>query len=290
MLGIAVALLAALANAVAAILIKQKIAESTVVHASLIITAIGGIILWPFALAVTDLSQVNFQAIFFFAIAGMLAPGLGRLFYFKGIETVGASVTLSIWATFPLYTTIAAVLMLNETLSFLNWIGVISIVLGALFIERSSRTPGKDGKRFPKKILIIPIIGTLFMASSSIIRKYGLNLYSEPILGTAIGYASSLLVCLLFIGFTKSNRTGLNLKREIMLFWKAGVAVAISSFLIYLAISLERVAIVTPLLQVCALFTILFAYLFLKDVERISVKLVLSTFIVIIGVLLIVSN
>ena len=286
MIGILVALLAALVNALAAILIKREISESSVIHASLVITLIGGFIVWPLALVSVDLTRINLSGVLVFAIAGMLAPGLGRLFYFTSIEKLGASITASVWATFPIYTTISAVLFLNETLSTLNWIGIICVIVGVLVIERSSKRPRTKSSWFSKKQFVIPIIGTLFMASASVIRKYGLNFYNEPILGTAIGYISSLTIYLLYIGVFQSKGIGAILKKDGKRFWKAAVAVAATSTLIYYALSLEQVAIVTPILQVNVLFTILFAYFFLKDVERISLMTGISALAIFFGILL----
>jgi drug/metabolite transporter (DMT)-like permease len=219
-------------------------------------------------------------------IAGFLAPGLGRLFYFQSIEKLGASITASIWSTFPLYTTVSAVFFLNEKLSSLNWLGLICMLIGVLFIERSSNPSKVKESWFSKKQLIIPIIGTLFMASSSVIRKFGLNLYHEPVLGTAIGYLSSLIIYLLYIGFNQSNETKTLIKNGVKKFWKAAVAVALTSVLIYYALSLEQVAIVTPVLQVNTLFTLLFAYFFLKKVERISLMTGISALTIFLGIIL----
>ena len=174
----------------------KRISESNTLYASLSITLIGGLLIWPLALISIDFSRVDLMGVLVFAVAGILAPGLGRLFYFAGIERLGASITASVWATFPLYTTLSAVFFLDETLSMVNWMGIVLIVGGVFILERNSKNQKAESLSFSKRQLIIPIIGTLFMASASVLRKYGLNFYNEPILGTAIGYGSSLIIYL----------------------------------------------------------------------------------------------
>lgn len=49
----------------------------------------------------------------------------------------------------------------------------------------------------------------------------------------------------------------------------------------------EKVSIVTPLQQTQALFVLLFAYLYLKELEHISFKPIISTLFIVMGVMLV---
>lgn len=122
------------------------------------------------------------------------------------------------------------------------------------------------------------------MALSQITRKQGLTIYNEPILGVAIGFALSLLIYTVLLLFSDSNRHSLSLRRDLHLFWKAGVGFSLGWILTLYALSLERVSIVAPLIQTESLFIILFAYLFLKESEHISSRLVISNFLIVLGV------
>ena len=138
MIGIILALLSAVAFSISVILIRQRLDESNSVSVALIVTITGNIILWPLALITTNLRTVIPESIIFFIIAGILAPGMARLFYYKGMRIVGVSINSTIFATYPLYSSILAVLLLNESLALENWIGIICIMGGILFIERGS--------------------------------------------------------------------------------------------------------------------------------------------------------
>jgi len=286
MLGIGLALLAAVASGLAVVLVRKKSDESNVLNTVFTLTSIGNIILWPLALLITNLEAVNFEGVLFFAISGLLAPGIARLLYYKGMETVGASVNSSVFATYPLYSSLFAVLLLNETFSSINFLGIMCIILGAISIERSLRSNAWD-KRILKRSLILPVLATLMNALSYIIRKHGLTIYNEPLLGVAIGHAISFLLFFLLSIFPNSVRRSFVSKKDFGLFWKAGAILSFVWILAFSALSYERVSVVTPLLSTEPLFVILFAYVYLKELEHISFKLIISTVLIVFGVVLV---
>jgi drug/metabolite transporter (DMT)-like permease len=216
----------------------------------------------------------------------MLAPGITRLLYNKGMEVLGVSINASMFATYPMYSSILAALLLGEIIAPENWIGLICIVAGVMFIERSL---GKktEMKKISKKGLIFPLFATLTIASSLLVRKYGLTIYNEPLLGVAIGYSSSFLLYLLLL--TSKTQYSMPLWKDLRLFWKPGVFLSLGWILSFYALSYERVSIVTPLLQTEPLFVLLLAYLYLKGLERISLKVVTGTILIVIGIYLLVT-
>ncbi len=99
MIGIAFALLAALAYGFSVVLVRKKLEESNFIFAALVLTITGNVILWPFAFLFTNLRTVNSEGILFFVIAGILAPGAARLCYYKGMEVAGVSINESMRAS-----------------------------------------------------------------------------------------------------------------------------------------------------------------------------------------------
>lgn len=71
------------------------------------------------------------------------------------------------------------------------------------------------------------------------------------------------------------------------MFWKAGAGMSLGWILSFYALSYENVSIVTPLLQTEPLFILFFVYLYLKKLEHISFKLVISTLLIVIGAMLV---
>jgi len=290
MFGVALALLSALSFGLSQILVRKNLDKSNFVYISLTVTIMGNIILWPLALTFTNLNTVNPEGLLLFVFAGLLAPGIARLFYFKGMETAGISANASIFATYPLYTSITAILLLGETLTAENWTGLACIIAGVIFVGRSINNGDARPKSTSKKGLIVPVLGSLALAFSQIVRKEGLNIYNEPLLGVAVGYTTALIVYLLVMAFSKDARTTGFSRKDLQMFWKPGVGIAAGWLLSFLALSQEMVSIVAPILQTELLFILFFAYIFLRKLEKFSFKLVASALLIVAGVILISIN
>jgi drug/metabolite transporter (DMT)-like permease len=290
MLGILLALLSALALGSSQILVRKNLDKSNFVYISLTVTIVGNIILWPLAFCFTDLNNINFEGLLLFVFAGLLAPGMARLFYFKGMETSGVSANSSIFATYPLFTSIIAILLLGEVLSAENWIGLLCIVVGVMFIGRYISNDSTQTKRTSRKGIVVSMLGALVLASAQIVRKEGINIYNQPLLGTAIGYSTSLMVYLVIIALSRETGFRKYSRKDLQMFWKPGIGIAAGWLLSFLALSQEMVSIVVPILQVELLFILLFAYIFLRKLEKFSFKVVASAFLIIAGVIVLSIN
>jgi uncharacterized membrane protein len=290
MLGVVLALLSALSFGLSQTLVRRNLDKSNYIYISLTVTIIGNIILWPLALAFTNLNTINPDGLLLFVIAGLLAPAIARLFYFKGMETAGISANACIFATYPLYTSITATLLLGEVLTAENWAGLACIIVGVIFVGRNINNGNTQTKTTTKKGLIVPILGSLAIAFSQIFRKEGLNIYSEPLLGVAVGYTTSLIVYLLVIAFSKNAKRPQFSRSDLRHFWKPGVGIAAGWLLSFFALSQAMVSIVVPILQTELLFILLFAYIFLRKQEKVTLKLAASALLIVAGVILITIN
>jgi len=206
------------------------------------------------------------------------------------METAGISANASIFATYPLYTSITAILLLGETLTAENWIGLACIIAGVIFVGRTINNGDTQTKSTTKKGLIVPILGSLAIAFSQIVRKEGLNIYNQPLLGVAVGYSTSLIVYLLLLFFSDGARASRFSRKDLQMFWKPGVGIAAGWLLSFLALSQEMVSIVAPILQTELLFILFFAYIFLRKQEKFSFKLIASALLIVAGVILISIN
>lgn len=290
MLDILFALFSALALGSSQILVRKNLDKSNFFYISLTVTIMGNIILWPLTFFFTDLNTINPEGLMLFIIAGLFAPGIARIFYFKGMETAGVSANSSIFATYPLFTSIIAILLLDEVLSIENWIGLLCVVTGVIVIGRYVNQNNIQTKRISKKGLIVPVFGALALASSQIVRKESLNIINQPLLGTAIGYSTSLIVYLSVMKLFKGEKISNFSRQDFQMFWKPGIGIALGWLLSFFALSQGLVSIIVPILQVELLFILLFSYIFLRKLEKISIKLVSSAILIITGVILLSIN
>jgi drug/metabolite transporter (DMT)-like permease len=287
MIGIVLSLLSAMAFGFSQVLVRRKLDKSNFFFISLAITLMGNIILWPLALISTNLGTINFEGVLFFIVAGLLAPGIVRLMYFKGMEAVGVSGNASVFATYPIYSSILAVLILGEVLVAENWIGIICVMVGIVYMERNLSNSETSPKKTPRKGFVFPLFASLTFAFSQIVRKQGLNICNEPLLGVAIGYSSALLLYIILLVFSNTAGGSKFSGEELRLFWKPGVGISLAWLLSFLALSQESVSLVAPLLQTELLFVLFFGYIFLRKLEDISFKLITSALLIVTGVILV---
>ena len=289
MIGIVLAILAAATSALSVVLVRRHSKSSNTFNISLIISLLGLILLWPMTFLLTDFTEINLASILIFALSGVLTPGLVRLLYYQGMEKLGAPVNSSLYATYPLYTALLAHLFLSEILMPGNWAGILLVFLSGILIEWSSRESHVE-KKHRRMNLIFPLIGGLTLGVGSIMRKFALDLFNAPVLGVAVAYTFSLLPFLVIFLVSKPIREGVSLKRDLRLFWAAGIGQAVTWVLGFYALSYAEVSVVTPLLSIEPVFVAIFAYLYLKKIEKVSIKLLVSIILTVLGIVLITAN
>jgi drug/metabolite transporter, DME family len=288
MIGVFLAILSAATSALSVVLVRKHSDQSNTFNISLIISLVGLVMLWPLALVSTDFSAVNLLGIVVFGISGLFSPGLVRLLYYQGMKKLGAPVNSSLFSIYPLYTSLLAVVFLSEVLSVGNWFGILLVFLGGIMIEWSAREINVQDKH-DRRNLLFPIIGGVALGIGSILRKYALVLFDAPVLGVAVAYSFSLLP-FVFMLFSSNVRKEFTFKKDVRLFWVAGVGQAITWVLAFYALSFENVSVITPLLSIEPVFVAVFAYLYLRQMEQLTHKLLLSIALTLLGVILVTAR
>jgi drug/metabolite transporter, DME family len=286
MIGIVLALLSAAASGLSVVLVRRNSGGSNAFNVSLIITMIGMVFLWPLAIALTSFNSINIAGFALFAVSGVLSPGLVRLFYYQGLKKLGVSVNSSIYAAYPLYSALLAVLFLSEVLSVWNALGILTILAGIVIADWSiDRSNGKGGSGW--RSLVFPVIGGVILGISSVIRKFALDLSNVPVFGVAVAYTFSFLPYVLILASSSQTREGLALKQNLRWFWAAGIGQGVTWLLAFYALSLDQVSVITPLLSIEPLFVAVLAFFYLKKLETVSTKLLAGIIVTVFGVALI---
>jgi drug/metabolite transporter, DME family len=285
MLGMGLAILSAIMSAFAVVLVAKHAKESNPLYISFAITMIGLIIMIPLAVVFTDFSNANLEAILLFAASGILAPGFSRLFYYSGLKKLGSSVNASVFSLYPLYGAILAAILLNEVLTAGNWVGIGAIISGIVIIQMGCRDSTCAHSRL--KEWGFPIIGGIIFAVSAILSKAALTLFNAPLLGVAIAGIFALTPYILSVRFSKDPKSTFPVRKNLNLFWLAGVGLAAAWILSFMALSLDSVTVVIPLRSTESLFTAFFALFLLRQQEKLSRKLILGLFIVVLGIILV---
>ena len=85
------------------------------------------------------LDTVAPQAAFWFAAVGVTGPCMGRLFNYMGVERLGAARATPLINSAPLFTTVFALVFLQEQITPRILLGMLSIVGGILILTGQQR-------------------------------------------------------------------------------------------------------------------------------------------------------
>jgi drug/metabolite transporter (DMT)-like permease len=282
--GITFALLGTFLLSLGTILVRRGLVESDFLSATVITNLIGAVVFCILSLLTVSFKSANPVGIVLFALAGLFSPAFTRLTLFKGMEKLGASINASIFAVYPLFSSLLAVLLLGERPSFGVWVGIICIICGIIVIERNIRGTSIKSASPRRMWLAFPLVSALLLGFANVLRKMGLNVYNEPIVGSAIAYLSA--ICLYVLLSTNMKKSKSVNRKSLRLFWKAGLMICAGYFCTYYALGYGEVSTLAPLMSIEPFFVFILVYIFLRDLEKITFKLVIGTLIVVTGVLL----
>ena len=123
---------------------------------------------------------------------------------------------------------------------------------------------------------------------SSVFIKQGVTGLAPPLVGAAVAllFGSLVLIIIRLRDFGSVNLV--RNRKAIGFFLIAGVMASLGVTTSFFALSMSPVIIVSPLMSISPLFTLLWSYLFLGKLEKVTPKLVLGSVLVVIGVVLVV--
>ena len=227
-------------------------------------------------------------AIAVFAFTGVLGTAIARVVTYTGVQRVGASVNSAGVNTRPVFASLGAVIFLGESLTLQTSVGIVIVVGGLIAIALSQ---GGDLRGWQTTDLVFPLAAAMAFAAGNVVRRFGFTSTSiTPIEGVAFNETAGLVGLLIYVAARHRGdvRGFLDAPREAY-FWFAGAGVvsAVALFTLFEALSRGRVVVVDPISSPTSLFAILFTFLFLREVERVTTRLVVGAVLVVTGVVLI---
>ncbi|MGH7830863.1 MAG: EamA family transporter [Candidatus Binatia bacterium] len=236
--------------------------------------------------ALFPLSVWNWQSVFIFLAAGILAPGLFRFFLYEAISRIGVTVATNASHIYPLIAAGTSIAFLNERLTVLKAVGM-ALTLAAVFLS-SPRTAGKGAFNFRSlkdKSFLLALAAAVCRGGSETLRKTGLLIFDAPLFGAAIGNVGGFVVSLVLVASSGAVRQAMVYQRTSFIWFILGGFFAIAAWIVgFYALSYGEVLRVTPVIATVPLFTVLLSPILLRGVERITWQVVLASLLVVLGV------
>lgn len=283
MLAIGLGLFSSFWFAFSMVLINRGVLSVDYFRGLLMNLGVNALFLWVYvALFIGEMAPWR-SAHLLFVIVGIFVPGVARYFIFKGMERLGASISSCLTNSTPLFATLIAVAVLRERPSITNLLGTLAIVCG--IVSLSWRGAAKTWRT---RDLLFPLTAAFLFAARDNVVRVGVVQIHEPIVGAAIAATTSFVtMSLLYLGFEEKKPLAESARRGLQLFAAAGFMNFLSYAFAYTALSMERVSLISPLINGSSLFVLPLSALLLKDVETLSARKIAAVLLVIVGVCLI---
>lgn len=243
---------------------------------------INGLFLWAFHLFLHPDAPIFIQANLPFVLIGVFVPGLTRMLAFRGIRKMGSSVTTSVLNSTPMFSATLAIIFLGERPGLPVLFGIGLIVGGLMMLSWKS-----EKRAWSRTELFYPLLAAFLMGFKDVVARWGMATTGNPILAAAITAAVATLEVFLIIRTVQGEKFSLPPPAVSLLFVISGLFSGASFLFMFLALHMERVAIVAPILNTSSVFVLFLAPLLVRRIEHITAGKVAGVLVVIAGVFLI---
>jgi len=274
------ALTSALGFGVASVLLRRGLQHARPPVAAVISVTCTATFIWGLAVATVPLSRLATWRVLPFVAAGFVAPGLGRLFLFMGIDRVGVGRALTVSSMTPLFSVVLATVLLGERPSPPLLLGVAAIVAGGALL---AYRPAGDAS-WRRRHMAFPLLAALSFALRDLVSRWGLRDYAEPLIGAAVSAGTSFLLIWVFTLGRTGGATLRTTREALRLLVLAGVAEGVAYLTMWRALTFGDVSLVSPLVNAHSMFGLALAALFLRDIERVSWRVAVAAALVVAGV------
>jgi drug/metabolite transporter (DMT)-like permease len=274
-----IALAAALSYATSGIAAKRGLRYSTPITVTLVSVTIHAVSLWTALLLTGGIPDVSWWVLFLFALTGTLQPII-RLFTYAGIHYIGASRGTTLRGAHPLFSTTLAIIFLGEHATLPIIAGTILIVAGITLISWQTEAQRASFRWWH----IGYPLGAAFLAGiSHPLRRYALGLDNEPLFLAAVIGIVALPWLGSYIVLPRKGEQPVWNRQSIGPFLFAGVFETLGILLVILALSSGPVVIVSPIVATSPLWILLGTWLFLRGIERLTLRTIAGALCVVSG-------
>ena len=284
-MSITYALIASLNFAASHILIRRGLAQSNPLAGFSISIVISALTLWSIVAITLPLSVFWTHAIWYFAVGGLFASGLGRWLVYVSIDRLGVARSIPVVSTTPMFASILAVLLVGEHWTLGAFFGTVLIICGVVIISRTDEQKS-DWRR---RDLIFPLLGALSFSFSASVRKLGFIIDNLPLMASCVNATTGLILATLMVYGQGGPRKVLPMTRRVFVwFVTAGICNTAGMLANFYALSTGDIVIVEPLICTNPVLTVILTAIFLRDVETVNIRVCAGIGFTFIGTLLLI--
>lgn len=267
------------------IIIRRGLVTSNAATGTIVSIMVTAVLLWGITPFFIPLSSFRTHAIWYFVVGGIFAPAIGRFMTFKGIERVGVARSVPISNTSPMFSSIMAVIIMGEHWTLQNILGTSLVILGIVVLSKT-RTENSDWRKID---LIYPALAAFCFATASNLRKLGLLIVNLPLMAAVVSSTTALFVGLIMHQLQGGWRVFSLSRKSFAWFLAAGFAHTGAMLSAFHALSFGKIVIVDPLMGSSPVLTLFLTTIFLRDLEVLTLRVVVGALITVVGSILIMT-
>jgi uncharacterized membrane protein len=218
-------------------------------------------------------------AVVAFALGGLAGTAVGRRWVYESVNLIGPARATSIRSSAPVITSLLALLLLDEPITFDRWLAILSVVIGAALV---SWTPDRGARGWLARGVVYSIAAACLYGVRPLIVKVGLDEADLPLAAALIGAVAALIYTLAFEDRDQLRTARLDAAFVWFLF--SGLFQAIGATALVFGLSEGEVSVVYSIAASAPLFTLVFSGLILRGFERVTPHLVIGTVLTVLGV------
>ena len=290
-MSVAYAVAAACSFGILAIVVTRGLRNNSFITALLVSLPAGACVTGLFTLFDMP-SNVSARAVGIFVVAGIIGEGLGRTSFIAAVSRIGPSIATPIQtATYPVVALVGGVVLFSEAVTGWRVVGAASIAAGiwALAGEKTSPVapPSRDAVTRRRWAYLLPVVGGLSFAGSDLVRKLGLVEAPYPAFGAVVGTASMMVVWAVVVYSVPRIRRQVSFGPGWQWFIPTGVLAGFGVLSVFRALDAGDVSVVGPIIMAQPLIVVMLSAVFLRDIEKLTRRIVLGATLTVFGVILV---
>ena len=235
------------------------------------------LVLAPFWMRTEDWFTAGF---WIFALMGIIQPSLSMYLANEAYSRAGATVTSTFAATAPLFAAALAIAFLGERLTLAIAAGTLLTVLGIVALSWTPR--GGRRQRLVAAALVFATATAAIRGINHFIGKIGMELLPNAFMAAFCSFAVSFVILAVTYRWRRGRWPGTLPSAGLRYFGIMGLCIAAGIGLLFAALLMGQVIIVSPIVGVYPVFTLL-ASVALGD-ERFTGKVLAGVGLVVVGV------
>jgi drug/metabolite transporter (DMT)-like permease len=215
-----------------------------------------------------------------FALAGLLVPGVSQLIFVQAIRHAGASRALIVVGTAPLLSVLLALVLLDEPFEPELALGTVLVVAAGLVLAGETR---------PQHFRVLGgalalLCAAMFAGRDNLVRWASREAHPPPLTATAVSLICAAAVVIAWLVVVRRGGVRERLLRGgLPAFAVAGLCLGLAYSALVAGLDSGRVSVVAPLNATQSLWAVVFGAAFLRRSEAIGRRVIVAAVLVVAG-------